>query len=566
MSNSTSNLDLISASQAGKETTANSLFDASSAAMLFGRRASTTAALTWGYYGGNLSVAGVPAAIANGTVTLTASSTNYIEADASGVVSVNTAGFTGGRTQLYTVVTGASSVSSYTDRRLSGSSGPAGPAGAAGATGATGATGAAGAAGAGVAIGGTAGQVLTKIDATNYNTNWQTPAASTSPLTTKGDVYTFNTVNARLAVGTNGQVLTVDSAQATGLAWAAAGGLTNFTAAVNTAAPNATVPVVSLLATNAAINVDAVLQAKGTGSLAAQVADGATAGGNKRGSYAVDWQMIRSVAASIASGLYSVIAGGNNNKAASDYSTVGGGQSNNTNAQYATVFGGFNCTASGVAATAGGYSCTASGPTSFAHGESTTASASYAVGFGFNNTASGQHSLTVGNNNFANATYAQTFGQFASSRLIIGAHARSYQPFITTGDCQKISLVLSGQTTSATPKVLTVDQGAAGTTNQLTVQTNSSIAVTGLVVARSDTTGDTASWSFSASIKKGASTTAMVAACTPVSIAADVAASTWTLAVTADTTNNALAVTFTGVASKIIHVICSIQAVEVVRP
>ena len=39
-------------------------------------------------------------------------------------------------------------------------------------------------------------------------------------LTTKGDLYTFSTVNARLAVGTtNGQILQVNSAATTGLAW-----------------------------------------------------------------------------------------------------------------------------------------------------------------------------------------------------------------------------------------------------------------------------------------------------------------------------------------------------------
>jgi len=46
-------------------------------------------------------------------------------------------------------------------------------------------------------------------------------AGGASPLTTKGDLYTFSTSDARLGVGTNTYVLTADSAEATGLKWAA---------------------------------------------------------------------------------------------------------------------------------------------------------------------------------------------------------------------------------------------------------------------------------------------------------------------------------------------------------
>jgi hypothetical protein len=41
-----------------------------------------------------------------------------------------------------------------------------------------------------------------------------------SPLTTKGDLYTYSSTDDRLAIGTNGYVLTADSSQSTGLKWA----------------------------------------------------------------------------------------------------------------------------------------------------------------------------------------------------------------------------------------------------------------------------------------------------------------------------------------------------------
>lgn len=117
MAGSTSNLDLISVSQAAKEATANALFDAGSPATTFGRRLSTTTGLTWGYYGGTMLIGGTVTQIANGTLLLTGSATNYVEVSPLGVVSRNTTGFTAGSTPLYTVVTGASSITSWTDQR-----------------------------------------------------------------------------------------------------------------------------------------------------------------------------------------------------------------------------------------------------------------------------------------------------------------------------------------------------------------------------------------------------------------------------------------------------------------
>lgn len=114
MSNSTTLLDTIAVNQSNKESVVNALLDAASPAMLWGRHASTCSGLTWGYYGGWYG----GAQINNGTLTLSASTTNYVYAIAStGAVNVNTTGFAAGSIPLYLIVTGATTVTSYTDQR-----------------------------------------------------------------------------------------------------------------------------------------------------------------------------------------------------------------------------------------------------------------------------------------------------------------------------------------------------------------------------------------------------------------------------------------------------------------
>lgn len=118
MADSTTPLDLISQSVSQPATAANNLFDPASPAILFGRRAAATAALTWGYFGGRFN----GTSVANGTVALTASNTNYVVVHRTTLaVSVSTATTNWNDTttygRAYKITTGTATVSAYEDHR-----------------------------------------------------------------------------------------------------------------------------------------------------------------------------------------------------------------------------------------------------------------------------------------------------------------------------------------------------------------------------------------------------------------------------------------------------------------
>lgn len=83
----------------------------------WGQKESTTTGLTYGYYGGPAFNGTTWTSVGDGTVVLTASSTNYVERTSAGVVSSNLIGWTSGKTPMALITTGVSAITTVTDFR-----------------------------------------------------------------------------------------------------------------------------------------------------------------------------------------------------------------------------------------------------------------------------------------------------------------------------------------------------------------------------------------------------------------------------------------------------------------
>jgi hypothetical protein len=269
-------------------------------------------------------------------------------------------------------------------------------------------------------------------------------------------------------------------------------------------------------------NADLVIGPNGTGAIQAQVADGTTAGGNARGSNAVDWQTAtRTNANQVASGSSAVVGGGQGNTASSGSATVAGGDGNTASNFYATVAGGYENTASGIDSTVGGGQInTASGAQStVAGGESNTASGSYAT------VAGGQQGLANLRGMFSHAS-----GQFAAQ-----------------GDAQYSRMILRRQTTDATPTVLHADGGTGNAETRITIPNNTGYQFFAQVMARDTSGTNSAWWTIRGGIIKDTTVGSTTLIGTNIiETSSTPGAATWIVTATADTTNGALAITVTG--------------------
>jgi hypothetical protein len=269
---------------------------------------------------------------------------------------------------------------------------------------------------------------------------------------------------------------------------------------------------------------------------------------------------------------HGVVVGGGNNQATGSYSFIGGGgdagtasNRNVASGGWSAVVGGRGNTASGSGSFVGAGGTTgdssifgnvASGTFSaIVAGANNTASAEGGfVGSGFGNTASGQHSVIAG------GSYGTTRGIVGNAVFpACGAPISSVQ-----GVSQSALLVLGTQTTDATATALRSNTSAAATNNQVILPNNSAYFFTGEIISGVTGGGDTKGFTIEGVIKRGANaaSTALVGTPTVTSMYADVGAATWAIAVTADTTNGGLRVTFTGQAATTIRTVCQIRTTE----
>jgi hypothetical protein len=284
----------------------------------------------------------------------------------------------------------------------------------------------------------------------------------------------------------------------------------------------------------------------------------------------------------------SVIVGGDSHRVSSSYGFIGGGSSNTVNAQGGAAVGGSSNTASALnAAVVGGSSNTASNTGSVVLGGSaSSATGVYSIIAGGNGSSATQNSAAVlgGQGNSSQGIYSVVVGGIfstanAGASSVLGGYrgltraiegcavipASNSPVSITFGGSQSAILVLGRETTDATTTVLRSNSSAATTTNQVILPNNSAYYVKGSVIATVTGGGNTKSWDFIATIKRGANAaaTSIVGAVTLNVQAADAGASTWIVAITADTTNGGLAVTVTGQAATTIRWVAKLESTEV---
>ena len=230
--------------QAGKEQLFNETTNALRPFFVLGYSATLSTGLTGVFLGGRFNGAD----LANQTITFPASATSYVEyVTTTGVISYNMTGYTGGaKSKLGVAVTSSTGVLSFVAEPLSALS--SSTVGAMTYIGTWNASTNTPALASGVGTKGSVYKVsvagTTTLDGISTwavgdeaifdGSTWdRLSGGSASPLTTKGDLFAFDTMSNRLPIGSNAQVLTADSTQPFGMKWATPAAATAAGIAIN---------------------------------------------------------------------------------------------------------------------------------------------------------------------------------------------------------------------------------------------------------------------------------------------------------------------------------------------
>lgn len=134
--------------------------------------------------------------------------------------------------------------------------------------------------------------------------------------------------------------------------------------------------------------------------------------------------------------------------------------------------------------------------------------------------------------------------------------------FGAQGDAQHGSYMMRGTTTGAAQTELALDGGTPAATTRIVLPNNSTYSFTGQLAARSST-GDSAGWRFTGTLKRGASgASTTLLGVTTTDTQSETGSSAWTIAVTADTTNGNLSLKVTGAAATAIRWVATVETAE----
>lgn len=286
-------------------------------------------------------------------------------------------------------------------------------------------------------------------------------------------------------------------------------------------------------------NSSLVLAPKGTGALIlGPKPDGGTTGGNARGTYAVDLQIVRSANTQVASGSYSITAG----------------QNNTVSAPHSAAFGISNTISGTGFSFAAGHSNTVNAQRAAAIGTGNIASKRGAIALGENNTSNGDAALAVGLASNAQGNYSFA-GGWQAGTTIHGQDSFSSGQFSAVGDNIRFTLSAWRSFTGTTATDLTVNNGTLSATSALVLPaTNSVWAFRVQLIGVCTATGgsinlnDSFMGVYEGTIKR-VNTTMSISSIDTVTTKADggFSANTPTISITADSTNRALSITWTTV-------------------